>query len=144
MATNRPEMLAVHYAVPSLGAVLNSINTRLDSTTVAWILKHTESKLLLCDPTSAGIAKQAAEKIGIPIQVFSENAEVGFNILTGTEIQLGDLSGSTKDEWASIALNYTSGTTDDPKGVVLHHRKAYLNFLGNVLALGCGKLTKYL
>ena len=98
MATNRPKMLAAHYAVPSLGAVLNSINTRLDAATVAWILKHTESKLLLCNPIPAGIAKQAAEKIGISIQVFSENAEVGFNILTGTEIQLGDLSGSTKDE----------------------------------------------
>ena len=144
MAANRPEMLAAHYAVPSIGAVLNSINTRLEKATVAWILKHTESKLLLCDPTSAEIAKQAADKIGIPIQVFSENAEDGFNILTGTEIQLGDLSGAIKDEWAPIALNYTSGTTDDPKGVVLHHRGAYLNSLGNVLALDFGKLTKYL
>ena len=73
MAGNRPEMLAAHYAIPAAGAVLNSINTRLDSEAVGWILQHSESKLILCDEHSAETAKKAAENVGIPIQVFSEN-----------------------------------------------------------------------
>ena len=77
MVGNRPEMLAAHYAVPSIGAILNSINTRLDSSKVGWILKHTESKLLLCDPTSAANAKS----VGIPVEVFSENEYDNLNIL---------------------------------------------------------------
>ncbi len=144
MVGNRPEMLAAHYAVPSIGAILNSINTRLDSSKVGWILKHTESKLLLCDPTSAATAKQAAKSVGIPVEVFSENESDNLNILIVREISLGDLCLETRDEWAPIALNYTSGTTDTLKGVVLHHREAYLNTLGNVLGLGFGRLTKYL
>ena len=144
MASNRPEMLAAHYAIPAAGAVLNSINTRLNSETVGWILQHSESKLLLCDEHCAETAKKAAESVGIPIQVFSENGSGGLDIIHGTEVVLTDLSEQIKDEWAPIALNYTSGTTDNPKGVVLHHRGAYLNSLGNIMALGFGKSTKYL
>jgi fatty-acyl-CoA synthase len=144
MAGNRPEMLAAHYAIPAAGAVLNSINTRLDSETVGWILQHSESKLLLCDEHSAETAKKAAENVGIPIQVFSEKGSDGLDILNGEDVNLTDLSEQIKDEWAPIALNYTSGTTDNPKGVVLHHRGAYLNSLGNIMALGFGKSTKYL
>ena len=139
MAGNSPEMLAAHYAIPAAGAVLNSINTRLNSSIVGWILQHSESKLLLCDEHCAETAKKAAESVGIPIQVFSENRSGGLDIIHGSEVVLTDLSEQIKDEWAPIALNYTSGTTDNPKGVVLHHRGAYLNSLGNIMALGFGK-----
>ena len=82
------------------------------------------------------LLKKAAESVGIPIQVFSENGFSGLDILHGADVNLTDLSEQIKDEWAPIALNYTSGTTVNPKGVVLHHRGAYLNSLGNILALG--------
>ena len=117
---------------------------QLDSETVGWILQHSESKLLLCDEHSSETAKKAAESVGIPIQVFSENGSSGLDILHGANVNLTDISEQIKDEWAPIALNYTSGTTDNPKGVVLHHRGAYLNSLGNILALGFGRSTKYL
>ena len=144
MAGNRPEMLAAHYAIPAAGAVYNSINTRLNSETVGWILQHPKSKLLLCDKHCAENAKKAAECVGILIQVFSENGSVGLDIIHGSEIVFTNLSEQIKAEWAPIAFNYTSGTTVNQKGVVLHHRGAYLNSLGNILALGFGRSTKYL
>ena len=78
--------------------------------------------------------KKTAESFGIPIQVFSENDSDGLDILHGADVNLTDPTEQTKDEWAPIALNYTSGTTENPKGVVLHHRGAYLNSLGNIMA----------
>ena len=142
MAGNRPEMLAAHYAIPAEGAVLNPINTRLDSETVGWILQHSESKLLLCDEHSSETAEKAAESAGIPIQVFSENGSSGLDILHGANVNLTDISEQIKDEWAPIALNYTSGTTDNPKGVFLHHRGAYLNSPGEYYGLGIWKIDK--
>ena len=97
MAGNRPEMLAAHYAIPAEGAVLNSINTRLDSETVGRILRHSESKLLLCDEHSAENAKKAAESVGNPIQVFSENGSDGLDILHGADVNLTDLSEQIRD-----------------------------------------------
>ncbi len=81
MVGNRLEMLAAHYAVPSIGAILNSIITRLDPSNVNWILKHAASKLLLCDLTSAANANQATESVSIPFEVFSEIISFNLNIL---------------------------------------------------------------
>lgn len=143
MATNRPEMLAAHYAVPAVGAVLNTINTRLDADTVGYILEHSQSVLLILDPACA----ISAETGDLPVFVLG-SASDGTNRL--------DLLGESDtpdavdnrlfvtDEWQPISLNYTSGTTGRPKGVVYHHRGAYLNALGNVLALGLNQRSVYL
>ena len=80
------------------------------------------------------LLKKAAESVGIPIQVFSENGSVGLDIIHRSEIVFTNLSEQIKAEWAPIALNYTSGTTVGPKGVVLHHRGTYLKSRGNIMA----------
>ncbi|MCQ0989274.1 AMP-binding protein [Jiella marina] len=146
MCPNRPEMLAAHYAVPAVGAVLNSINTRIDRAAVAFILGHAESRLILADPTCASVATGAAEDTGVPIETFAENGETGqgLTLLAGEPAPEFDLTAAVTDEWQPIALNYTSGTTGNPKGVVLHHRGAYLNAIGNVMALGFDRATAYL
>ena len=144
MAGNHLEMLAAHYAVPSIGVILNSIHIRLDSPTEGCSLKHVGSKLLFYNLTSAATAKQALDSVGISIRLFSENTAIDFNILNGREIILGDISLKIGDERAPITLNYTSGTTDNLKRLVIHHCGAYLNSLGNVFNLGFKRLTKYL
>ncbi|MDB5659696.1 MAG: acyl-CoA synthase [Cypionkella sp.] len=166
MLPNRPEMLAAHYAVPLLGAVLNSINTRLDAATVGYILAHSESRLILCDETTVAAATEAAKATGLPCHTLRAlegkdfeaiadkrdapghtlralHGEGGIDLLTGP-VPVTDLFAGITDEWQPICLNYTSGTTGHPKGVVYHHRGAYLNALGNVLALGLGRDTVYL
>ncbi|MCI5074186.1 AMP-binding protein [Oricola sp.] len=146
MCGNRPEMLAAHFAVPALGAVLNAINTRLDAGAVAWILEHAESRHFLCDPGSADVAAAAAAMAGLPLAQFSEDGTSGpdLSLLGRSDETVGELAGAVADEWTPIALNYTSGTTGSPKGVVLHHRGAYLNALGNIASLGLGPDTRYL
>ncbi|MBF9033732.1 AMP-binding protein [Rhodobacterales bacterium HKCCE2091] len=141
MCPNRPEMLAAHYAVPALGAVLNSVNTRLDAAAVGWILGHSESRLLLADPTSAEVARSAAEKAGVPCETFGEDTMA---LLSGPDPAPFDLTAAVTDEWQPIALNYTSGTTGNPKGAVLTHRGAALNALGNVITLKLSRDTSYL
>ncbi len=142
IATNRPEMLAAHYAIPALGAVLNSINTRLDTATISYILEHSESRLLLVDPACAVAATEAAAALGVPVRLLGAD---GLNLLTDRlELPLPKHAETIADEWAPICLNYTSGTTGDPKGVVYHHRGAYLNAIGNVLALGLNQRSVYL
>ncbi len=148
MAPNRPEMLASHYSVPMIGAVLNTINTRLDADTVAYILKHSESKILIVDPSCADVARQAAAGLDVILVHLddvagSESAE-SFGALTGHEAPDPITSSAVADEWQPICLNYTSGTTGRPKGVVYHHRGAYLNALGNVLSLGLTTASVYL
>lgn len=148
MASNRPEMLAAHYAVPMLGAVLNSINTRLDTETVGYILGHSESRLMLFDPSCRATAQQAAEAARIPWRVFSDGEEVEHGVEFGllsddVHARELDLSAIT-DEWQPLCLNYTSGTTGRPKGVVYHHRGGYLNALGNVLSLELTSRSVYL
>ncbi|MGC9417680.1 MAG: AMP-binding protein [Rhodovulum sp.] len=147
IAANRPEMLAAHFAVPMLGAVLNAINMRLDAETVRYILGHSRSRLMLCDPAHAGLATEGAG--ALPVLCFSPDPPPGteaFDLLDRTNRPAApiDWRANVADEWQPIALNYTSGTTGAPKGVVLHHRGAYQNALGNVLALGFGRDTVYL
>ncbi|WP_212524719.1 AMP-binding protein [Actibacterium sp. MT2.3-13A] len=146
MVPNRPEMLAAHYAVPLLGAVLNTINTRLDAEVVAYILGHSESRLLLADATCAGVAQQAASAAGVPAAILAEPGEGAgkLDLLSGPAPALPDMLARLSDEWQPICLNYTSGTTGHPKGVVYHHRGAYLNALGNLTALGFTRETVYL
>lgn len=144
---NRPEMLAAHFAIPMIGAVLNTINTRLDAATVAYILDHSESRLLLADATFRAIAEAAiASSSGRP-PLFVFGAGDGRTHLEPLYESLAPLPLSLDgidDEWQPICINYTSGTTGKPKGVVCHHRGAYLNSLGNVMALGFDERTSYL
>ncbi|MCB1486786.1 MAG: AMP-binding protein, partial [Bauldia sp.] len=149
MATNRPEMLAAHYAVPMLGAVLNTINTRLDAATVGVILDHAESRIILCDPACRETAVEAATAQGVPCRLLDDTSDAPdgttvLDILTDDgKARTLDRTAVT-DEWQPICLNYTSGTTGRPKGVVYHHRGAYLNALGNALSLGFDTRTVYL
>src|SRR3984957_4583474 len=140
MAPNTPQMLEAHYAVPMLGAVLCSINIRLDAAAIGFILRHSETKILLTDTEFA--AAMAPAVADIPILVVDIDDAGGERIgaieyesfLDGGDpahpIRLPD------DEWQAIALNYTSGTTGNPKGVVMHHRGAYLNACSNALTFG--------
>ena len=141
MAPNIPEMLEAHYAVPMLGAVLCSINIRLDAGAVAFILQHSEAKVVLVDGEFAEIMTRALAESGRRIRVVNTDTEYEAFIAGGSAefpVRLPD------DEWQAIALNYTSGTTGNPKGVVLHHRGAYLNACGNALTFGLSPHSVYL
>ncbi len=149
ISSNRPEMLAAHYAVPLIGAVLNSINTRLDPEAIEYILKHSESRLLIVDPVCKSVALRAAESADVETLVLPDKAagsvsEGVLNILQGGAEPDIDIWKYITDEWQPICLNYTSGTTGNPKAVVYHHRGAYLNAIGNVLTLGIGVGSAYL
>jgi fatty-acyl-CoA synthase len=150
MAPNRAEMLAAHYAVPMVGAVLGAINTRLEAATVGYILEHSGSRLLIVDSSCVATAGAAVRSIAARVQMLVLDGE-------GTPGETGSFEAliqevepepiDTKDvadEWQPICLNYTSGTTGRPKGVVYHHRGAYLNALGNVISLGFTPRTVYL
>jgi fatty-acyl-CoA synthase len=142
LAPNCLALLEAHYAVAMAGGVLNAINYRLDGPSIAFILNHGHSKLLLVDSEFVPQARMALSLIGRDIPVI-EIVAAGY---PGSEqvwqsyesfIATGDPAGRIDwpmDEWQAISLNYTSGTTGDPKGVVCHHRGAYLNALGNALA----------
>lgn len=146
MTQNRPEMLAAHYGVPLVGAVLNTINTRLDAATVRYILEHSESRMIITDATCRSLASEAASAAGVPLFVLGDPGVGDGGVLDllapGEAAALGE--GALDDEWQPICLNYTSGTTGPPKGVVYHHRGAYLNALGNTLALGLNARSVYL
>jgi fatty-acyl-CoA synthase len=148
MAPNRPEMLASHYAVPMVGAVLNTINTRLDADTVGYILKHSESKVFLVNPSCADTAKRAAAGLDVVLVRLDggggSGTEESFEALVEHEDPDPISTSAVADEWQPICLNYTSGTTGRPKGVVYHHRGAYLNALGNVVSLGLTTSSVYL
>jgi fatty-acyl-CoA synthase len=146
MSPNRPEILASHYAVPMIGAVLNTINTRLDPSTVAYILKHSESRIIIVDPTCADVVRQAASGMDIRILLLSGASGEGesFDALVASEEPEAITTDAVADEWQPICLNYTSGTTGQPKGVVYHHRGAYLNALGNIVSLGFNTNSVYL
>jgi fatty-acyl-CoA synthase len=141
MAPNIPEMLEAHYAVPMLGAVLCSINIRLDAAAVAFILQHSEAKVVLVDREFEAVMSRALAQIGRRLHVVDIDGEYESFIAGGDAdfpVRLPD------DEWQAIALNYTSGTTGNPKGVVLHHRGAYLNAMGNALTFGLSPHSVYL
>src|SRR6267378_6984210 len=147
MAQNTPEAFEAHFAVPMAGAVLNALNIRLDADTIAFILKHGEAKVLITDGEFAPVIGRALAKLDRKPLVIDIADPLGPGGADGGE-RLGEIDYETllaegdprfaeltpADEWDAIALNYTSGTTGNPKGVVYHHRGAYLNALGNVLS----------
>lgn len=146
MSANRPEMLAAHYAIPALGATINALNTRLDLQVIDYILSHSGAKLVLADPAGAAVTGAAAAHLGLDCLVFppSGAGAEGLCLLDAAPVTRSALADGLDDEFRPIALNYTSGTTDRPKGVLLHHRGAYLNALGNIIALGFGAQSVYL
>jgi fatty-acyl-CoA synthase len=144
ISPNRPEMLAAHYAVPMVGAILNTINIRLDADTIRYILDHAQSVLLILDPACAAPA-QVTERVPTFVLGSPDAGANSLDLLTDAPVtQAIDHRRYITDEWQPICLNYTSGTTGRPKGVIYHHRGAYLNALGNVVALGLTQRSVYL
>ena len=146
MLPNIPEMLEVHYAVPALNAVLNPLNTRLDAALIAWQLNHCECAVLITDREFAPVMAKALDilktKFGRPIVVVDvcdseykgpgeQLGQFEYEAWLASHQPLSKLEGP-QNEWDAIAVSYTSGTTGDPKGVVTHHRGAYLNAVSNV------------
>jgi fatty-acyl-CoA synthase len=141
MAPNIPEMLEAHYAVPMLGAVLCSINIRLDAAAVGFILQHSEARVVLVDSEFRAVMADAlTQNVHRPLVVDIDSEYEPFIAAADPDFPVRP----PDDEWQAIALNYTSGTTGNPKGVVLHHRGAYLNACGNALTFGLSPRSVYL
>ncbi|MCY7294453.1 acyl-CoA synthetase [Alteromonas sp. a30] len=154
MAPNIPEFVEASFGVPMCGAVLNSLNIRLDAEALAFILNHSEAKVLLTDRQFSSVISEALEIAGRDILVIDIDDPIydGEGDLIGKQdyeafIAIGEPDYPYRlpdDEWDAIALNYTSGTTGDPKGVVCHHRGAYLNAVGNAFTWGMTHFPVYL
>jgi fatty-acyl-CoA synthase len=149
MAPNVPAAYEAHFGVPMAGAVLNALNIRLDPEAIAFMLSHGEAKVLLTDRELAPVVERALAQVRRPITVIDIDDPLAAGYPdSGTRLGERDYEAllaegspdfawhGPADEWRAIALNYTSGTTGDPKGVVYHHRGAYLNALGNALVWG--------
>jgi fatty-acyl-CoA synthase len=154
MLPNVPAMYEAHFGVPACGAVLNTLNTRLDADAIAFMLQHGEAKVVLTDREFAPVMEQALARLPAPgplvIEVEDEAAPPGKRLGSITYEEFlsgGDAQSPWRlpgDEWDAIALNYTSGTTGNPKGVVYHHRGAYLNAVSNILSWGMPAHSVYL
>ena len=154
MLANTPAMLEAHYGVPMVGAVLHAINTRLDAKIIAFQLDHAETSVLLTDREFAATIKQALTMCDVkPLVIDYDDPEFAQSgeLLGETEYEAWISNGDPDfawarpdDEWDAISLNYTSGTTGNPKGVVYHHRGAHLMGYGNALAVGLGQHPVYL
>ena len=158
MLPNTPEMVEAHYAVPALNAVLNTLNTRLDAPLLAWQMNHCEATVLITDrefapvmgPALALLRSEHGRELVVIDVSDSEYAGPGglvgthtYEALLAAHAPLATLDGP-RDEWDAIAISYTSGTTGDPKGVVTHHRGAYLNAVCNAATWTMPHFPKYL
>jgi len=153
MAANTPEMVELHFGVPMAGGVLNTLNTRLDAETIAFMLEHGEAKVLVTDTEFSGVVEKALALTKAKVRVvdIADPLGPGGKPLGSTDYEAfiagGDPAFEWKhpaDEWNAISLNYTSGTTGNPKGVVYHHRGAYLNALSNIIDWGMPRHSVYL
>jgi fatty-acyl-CoA synthase len=154
MLNNTPEMFECHFGVPMCGAVLNTLNTRLDPESIAFMLNHGEARVLIADREYSPMVKKALAELGREILVI----DVDDPEYTGPGERVGSIDfeafiaggnpdyawKTPADEWDAISLNYTSGTTGNPKGVVYHHRGAYLNALSNIVSWGMPPQSVYL
>jgi fatty-acyl-CoA synthase len=155
MLPNTPAMVEAHFGVPMAGAVLNALNTRLDAETIAFMLDHGEARVVLVDSEFAAVMQQALALrqrtqplvvIDVADAVFGPGTAIG-SVEYEDFLQQGDPEFAWQlpaDEWDAIALNYTSGTTGNPKGVVYHHRGAAINAISNILEWDMGKHPVYL
>ena len=154
MLPNSAPMFECHFGVPMIGAVLNTLNTRLDAEAIAFMLAHGEAKVLITDPEFSAIVKGALAMLEGPKPIVIDTLDPEF---TGGEalgekdyeafLNEGDpdfVRSLPENEWDAIALNYTSGTTGNPKGVVYHHRGAYLNSASNIISWGMPPHSVYL
>ncbi|QDI82810.1 acyl-CoA synthetase [Methylorubrum populi] len=155
LLANTPAMIECHYGVPMTGAVLNTLNTRLDAAALAFCLDHGEAKVFIVDREFARIGREALDRAGVSPLVIAyddpefsgEGGPLGEADDYETFLAAGDPDfdwAMPDDEWDAISLNYTSGTTGDPKGVVYHHRGAALLSLGNVITAGLPQHAVYL
>ena len=154
LLANTPEMIEAHFGVPLTGAVLVPLNTRLDAAGITYILGHCEAKVLLVDRALSGLAARAVAALERPpVVVDVDDSEyTGPGERIGTQEYESLLASADPryepdepaDEWQAISLNYTSGTTGDPKGVVVHHRGAHLNAVGNILTWNMPRHSVYL
>src|SRR5512132_305917 len=153
LSANLPEMFECHFGVPMAGAVLNTINIRLDAEAIAFVLQHGEASALIVDPEFSEVAARALKMLeGRPlvVDIIDRHFPGGKRIGQLSYDELLDEGNSDftwegpADEWQAISLNYTSGTTGNPKGVVYHHRGAYLNAISNILTWNMSQHPVYL
>ena len=153
MLPNIPEMLELHFAIPMIGAVINTLNVRLDAEAISFMLQHGEAKVLIADREFCDVALTACRMLENPPLIIDVNdpeygegravSELDYEAFLAE----GDPDFAwqwPEDEWQAIALNYTSGTTGNPKGVVYHHRGAFLNSIGNQMTWAMGNHPVYL
>ncbi len=153
---NTPELMEAHYGVPMAGAVLNTLNTRLDVNTISYCINQAESKVLITDTEFSPVVREVLKQIDHEI-ILIEVVDAYAKLARGTGERLGNNeyeeflnSGTTgrwqmpEDEWQAIALNYTSGTSGKPKGVIYHHRGSYLMSMGSVVAWGMPQFCTHL